>query len=117
MMQEKPMPTSSSGSYFLMMASRIIAIPIAIITTLPHQSSATPVCAPRAPKNFIVWSSNIDGSLPLYGARRSVTAPHAFLVERAKTVQEGEQAEDQSDARDHHHAKKEIDQTENYCEG
>ena len=61
------MPTSSSGSYFLMMASRIIPMPIAIITTLPHQRSATPVCAPRAPKNFIVWSSNIDGSSLSYG--------------------------------------------------
>ena len=30
---------------------QIIAQPIAIITTLPHQRWATPVCAPRAPKN------------------------------------------------------------------
>jgi hypothetical protein len=43
-----------------------------------------------------------------------VTAPHTFLVERAKAIQEREQKENEADAADHHHAEKEIDQAQNY---
>ena len=36
---------------------RAVAIPIAIITTLPHQNWASPVCAAIAPRNDNIWSN------------------------------------------------------------
>ena len=64
------MPTSSSGSYFLMMASRIMPMPTAIISTLPHQNWARPVCAAIWPKKCSISSKNMIVLAPVQCVRR-----------------------------------------------